>query len=191
METPNELPTTMNATDMSFTFTPPRIRVYLLCAPYTITQGLIPATGLARVEAQAVTGDLPNRWQPMTWRCLERTTPAIVELLANDIDPMGGVLSVTSVKADAASGIKTGVEQQARVHITARRADQTGAVQFHPQRGERGRTSTGTIVLPPALTTANSVPKADNIDAQVWVVPRSASGTVDVSTTSPIPTAPR
>lgn len=29
-------------------------------------------------------------------------------------------------------------------------------------------TSTGTIVLqPPALTTANSVPKADNIDAQV------------------------
>ena len=92
---------------------------------------------------------------------------AIVEPLANDIDPMGGVLSVTSVKADAASGIKTGVVSNKRVYITARQVP-TKPVQLTYSVANAAGTSTGTIVLqPPALTTANSVPKADNIDAQV------------------------
>ena len=135
--------------------------------PYTITQGSIPATGLARVEVQAVTGDSAKPVAANDVALLGADNTAIVEPLANDIDPMGGVLSVTSVKADAASGIKTGVVSNKRVYITARQVP-TKPVQLTYSVANAAGTSTGTIVLqPPALTTANSVPKADNIDAQV------------------------
>ena len=92
---------------------------------------------------------------------------AIVEPLSNDVDPMGGVLSVTSVTADAASGIKTGVVSNKRVYITARQIP-TEPVQIKYSVANAAGTSTGVIVLqPPALTTSNSVPKADNITTQV------------------------
>lgn len=92
---------------------------------------------------------------------------AIVEPLSNDVDPMGGVLSVTSVTADAASGIKTGVVGNKRVYITARQVP-TEPVQIKYSVANAAGTSTGVIVLqPPALTTSNSVPKADNITTQV------------------------
>ena len=80
---------------------------------------------------------------------------------------MGGVLSVTSVTADAASGIKTGVVSNKRVYITARQVP-TKPVQIKYGVANAAGTSTGVIVLqPPALTTSNSVPKADNITTQV------------------------
>ena len=80
---------------------------------------------------------------------------------------MGGVLSVTSVTADAASGIKTGVVSNKRVYITARQIP-TEPVQIKYSVANAAGTSTGVIVLqPPALTTSNSVPKADNITTQV------------------------
>ncbi|MFC2618446.1 MAG: Ig-like domain-containing protein [Bifidobacterium dentium] len=165
VETPNGASTTMNATDMSFTFTAANPGTYYV--PYTITQGSIPATGLARVEVQAVTGDSAKPVAANDVALLGADNTAIVEPLANDIDPMGGVLSVTSVKADAASGIKTGVVSNKRVYITARQVP-TKPVQLTYGVANAAGTSTGTIVLqPPALTTANSAPKADNIDAQV------------------------
>ena len=55
VETPSGAATTMNATDMSITFTASNPGTYYV--PYTITQGSIPSTGLARVEVQAVAGD--------------------------------------------------------------------------------------------------------------------------------------
>lgn len=88
--------------------------------PYTITQGSIPSTGLARVEVQAVAGDAAKPIAANDVALLGADNTAIVEPLANDVDPMGGVLSVTSVTADAQSGIKTGVVSNKRVYITAR-----------------------------------------------------------------------
>ncbi|WP_137657132.1 Ig-like domain-containing protein [Bifidobacterium moukalabense] len=165
VETPNGASTTMNATDMSFTFTAANPGTYYV--PYTITQGSIPTTGLARVEVQAVTGDSAKPVAANDVALLGADNTAIVEPLSNDVDPMGGVLSVTSVKADAASGIKTGVVSNKRVYITARQMP-TRPVQLTYSVANAAGSSTGTIVLqPPALTTANSVPKADNIDAQV------------------------
>ena len=38
--------------------------------------------------------------------CFGADNTAIVEPLTNDVDPMGGVLSVTTVSAPADSGIK-------------------------------------------------------------------------------------
>ena len=88
--------------------------------PYTITQGSIPATGLTRIEVQAVAGDSAKPIAANDVALLGADNTAIVEPLANDVDPMGGVLSVTNVTADAASGIETGVVSNKRVYITAR-----------------------------------------------------------------------
>ncbi len=104
VETPSGASTTMNATDMSFTFSASNPGTYYV--PYTITQGSIPSTGLARIEVQAVTGDSANPIAANDVALLGADNTAIVEPLSNDVDPMGGVLSVTSVTADAASGIK-------------------------------------------------------------------------------------
>ena len=124
----------MNATDMSITFTASNPGTYYV--PYTITQGSIPSTGLARVEVQAVAGDAAKPIAANDVALLGADNTAIVEPLANDVDPMGGVLSVTSVTADAQSGIKTGVVSNKRVYIhRASGAYRAGADLLH-----RGRT---------------------------------------------------
>lgn len=165
VETPSGASTTMNATDMSFTFSAPNPGTYYV--PYTITQGSIPATGLTRIEVQAVAGDSAKPIAANDVALLGADNTAIVEPLANDVDPMGGVLSVTNVTADAASGIKTGVVSNKRVYITARQVP-TEPVQIKYGVANATGTSTGVIVLqPPALATSNSVPKADNITTQV------------------------
>ena len=165
VETPSGASTTMNAADMSFTFSAPNPGTYYV--PYTITQGSIPATGLARIEVQTVAGDFAKPIAANDVALLGADNTAIVEPLANDVDPMGGVLSVTNVTADMASGIKTGVVSNKRVYITARQVP-TEPVQIKYGVANAAGTSTGVIVLqPPALATSNSVPKADNITTQV------------------------
>ena len=165
VETPSGASTTMNATDMSITFTASNPGTYYV--PYTVAQGSIPTTGLARVEVQAVTGDAAKPVAANDVALLGADNTAIVEPLANDVDPMGGVLSVTNVAADAQSGIKTGVVSNKRVYITARQVP-TKPVRLTYTVANAAGSSTGVIVLqPPALTTSNSVPKAENITAQV------------------------
>ena len=162
---PSGAATTMNATDMSITFTASNPGTYFV--PYTITQGSIPSTGLARVEVQAVAGDAAKPIAANDVALLGADNTASVEPLANDVDPMGGVLSVTSVTADAQSGIKTGVVSNKRVYITARQVP-TEPVRISYTVAIAAGSSTGVIGLqPPALTTSNSVPKAENISTQV------------------------
>lgn len=57
--------------------------------PYTITQGSIPSTGLARVEVQAVAGDAAKPIAANDVALLGADNTAIVEPLANDVDPDG------------------------------------------------------------------------------------------------------
>mgnify|MGYP002518290450 FL=1 len=165
VENPSGASTTMNATDMSIMFSASDPGTYYV--PYTITQGSIPATGLARVEVQAVAGDAAKPVAANDVALLGADNTAIVEPLANDVDPMGGVLSVTSVTADAQSGIKTGIVSNKRVYITARQVP-TKPVQIRYTVTNAAGSSTGVIVLqPPALVTSNSAPKAENITASV------------------------
>lgn len=165
VQTPDGASTTMNATDMSFTFTASNPGTYYV--PYTVTQGSIDATGLARVEVQAVTGDSAKPVAANDVALLGADNTAIVEPLSNDVDPLGGVLSVTSVQVDAASGIKTGVVGNKRVYITARRIP-TSPVRITYGVANAVGTSTGIIVLhPPTLVAENSVPKADDVELTV------------------------
>ena len=165
VESPAGVSATMNATDMSITFSASDPGTYYV--PYTITQGSVPTTGLVRVDVQAVTGDAAKPIAANDVALLGADNTAIVEPLTNDVDPLGGVLSVTSVAADSQSGIKTGIVGNKRVYITARRVP-TRPVQLTYTVANAAGSSTGVITLqPPALTSSNSVPKAGNITAQV------------------------
>lgn len=117
VDTPNGASTTTNAADMSLTFKATNPGTYYV--PYTITQGSIPATGLARVEVQPATGEAAKPVAANDVALLGADNTAIVEPLTNDVDPMGGVLSVTTVSAPADSGIKIGLVSHKRVYITA------------------------------------------------------------------------
>lgn len=165
VESPAGMSATMNATDMSITFSASDPGTYYV--PYTIMQGSVPTTGLVRVDVQAVTGDAAKPVAANDVALLGADNTAIVEPLTNDVDPLGGVLSVTSVAADSQSGIKTGIVGNKRVYITARRVP-TRPVQLTYTVANAAGSSTGVITLqPPALTSSNSVPKAGNITAQV------------------------
>ncbi|KAB7787348.1 ATPase AAA [Bifidobacterium cebidarum] len=165
VDTPNGVVITTNATDMSISFKATKPGTYYV--PYTITQGTIPATGLARVEVQPVTGESAKPIAANDVALLGADNTAIVEPLTNDVDPMGGILSVTTVSTAADSGIKVGLVSHKRVYITARQIPTSPTPISYTVANAAG-TSTGTIVLqPPALTAANSAPKASNVNAQV------------------------
>lgn len=98
VEPPAKTSATMNAADLSFTFKATATGTYYV--PYTVTQGSIPSTGLARLEVQPAAGKSAKPVAANDVALLGSNNTAIVEPLANDVDPMGGVLSVTSVDAD-------------------------------------------------------------------------------------------
>lgn len=73
VEPPAKTSATMNAADLSFTFKATATGTYYV--PYTVTQGSIPSTGLARLEVQPAAGKSASQSQPTMWRCSVRTTP--------------------------------------------------------------------------------------------------------------------
>ena len=144
VEPPAKTSATMNAADLSFTFKATATGTYYV--PYTVTQGSIPSTGLARLEVQPAAGKSAKPVAANDVALLGSNNTAIVEPLANDVDPMGGVLSVTSVDADPSLGIKTGLVSHKRVYLTARQVP-TKPVEITYTVANAAGSSTGTIVL--------------------------------------------
>jgi hypothetical protein len=149
VEPPAKTSATMNAADLSFTFKATATGTYYV--PYTVTQGSIPSTGLARLEVQPAAGKSAKPVAANDVALLGSNNTAIVEPLANDVDPMGGVLSVTSVDADPSLGIKTGLVSHKRVYLTARQVP-TKPVEITYTVANAAGSSTGTIVLQPPAT---------------------------------------
>ena len=110
----------MNASEMSITFSAQDPGTYYV--PYTVTQGSVEDTGLARVEVEPVQGDAARPIAANDVALLGAGDTAIVEPLTNDVDPMGGVLAVTSVETPPDSGIKAGVVGN-RARVSHRPAD--------------------------------------------------------------------
>ncbi|KFI57711.1 Ig-like domain-containing protein [Bifidobacterium gallicum] len=163
----DKVSTSMLASEMAFTFTAQTPGTYYV--PYTITQGTIPATGLVRVEVEPMTEDQAKPIAVNDTALLGADNTAIVEPLTNDIDPLGGVLSVTSVKAPTADGtnVKVGMVANKRVYITAITAP-TKPVSIRYEVANGAGRSTGTIVLQPAnFERSSSMPKASNVKVSV------------------------
>ncbi|WEV52686.1 Ig-like domain-containing protein [Bifidobacterium sp. ESL0704] len=165
VNTPNGATTATNSADLSFTFKASNPGTYYV--PYTISQGSIEAQGLARMEVQPVAGDSAKPVAANDVALLGADRTAIVEPLNNDTDPMGGVLSVTSVNVDPKLGIKTGLVAHKRVYMTARQIPTKPVRLTYTVTNAAGSTRGAIILQPPALTTANAAPKATNITANV------------------------
>ncbi len=135
--------------------------------PYTIVQGDVEASGLARIDVEPDQEESARPVAANDVALLGADKTAIVEPLANDVDPMGGVLAVTDVRADAKSGIKAGIVGNKRVYITTQTLSSAPVSLDYTVANAQG-IATGTIVVqPPALTSADSVPKASDITVPV------------------------
>lgn len=165
VDQPKETRVEANTEDLSFTFSSQTPGTYYV--PYTVAQGDHTAQGLARLEVTQIKGDEAKPVAVNDLALLGADQTAIVDPLDNDFDPMGGVLSLTSVSVDPTLGIKAGIVNHKRVYLTAHQ------VPTHPVRISYTVTNTageaqGTITLqPPPLDRSTSTPKAGNISAQV------------------------
>lgn len=162
---PSGASTSINAADLSFTFRTSDPGTYYV--PYLISQGSIEAQGLARIEVQPATDQSAKPVAANDVALIGADRTAIIEPLDNDTDPMGGVLSITSVDTDPKLGIKTGLVAHKRVYLTARQIP-TKPITINYTVANASGTSRGAIILqPPALTTTNAAPKAGNVEANV------------------------
>ncbi|MCH9275288.1 Ig-like domain-containing protein [Bifidobacterium amazonense] len=150
---------------LSFSFSTMREGTHYV--PYTVMQGDMPTAGLARIEVAYASGRTAMPVAANDVALLGADGTAIVEPLSNDIDPMGGVLSVTSVHADADSGISAGLVAHRRVYLTARRTP-TAPVRVIYTVANAAGSSTGTIILhPPASSSSTAAPTAPDLDMTV------------------------
>lgn len=156
---------TADADDMSITFHASQSGIHYVS--YTIEQGSIPAIGLVRVDVNPATAEHAEPVVVNDVTLLDSALTAIVEPLANDTDPLGGVLAITEVHTDEDSGVTAAVVGHRRVYLTARQAP-TAPVSISYTAVNAAGTATGTIVAhPPAWSAASHAPKADDIAVRV------------------------
>ena len=165
VDAPDGATATMDAANMTLRFRATDPGTYYV--PYTVTQGSVPAVGLARVEVAARSGEDAGPVVANDVALLDSSGAAVVEPLSNDSDPLGGVLSVTSVSAPPDSGVKAGLVGHRRVYLTARRIPVAPVVVTYTAANASGE-ATGAIVLqPPSLSAGTSGPKAGDVEVSV------------------------
>lgn len=165
MDTPNNASTTTSVVDISSTFKVINPSIYYVL--YIITQGSISTTGLIRVKVQPAAGEAAKSVAANDIALPGADNTAIAELLANDVDPMDGVLPITTVNASANSGVKVGLVGHKRAYTTACQV-LTKPVALAYTAASASGTAKSTIVLqPPTLAVSSSAPEAGNINAQM------------------------
>ncbi|WP_104163351.1 Ig-like domain-containing protein [Cryobacterium sp. N22] len=138
---------------------------------YAVTDGATTVTGLIRVDVDPAP-DSPGR--PITvphTAFLRSQQPTVVDVLATDIDPAGGVLLVTgSSNVPAGSGLTVEVLDQHLLRVTLTRPLESGTTSFDytVSNGLASATGTVTVIEIPAATTRQPpVAAADSVSVRV------------------------
>ncbi|MEN2737645.1 Ig-like domain-containing protein [Microbacterium sp. X-17] len=168
---------------------------------YSVTDGVITATGVVRIEVKAPPGaNTTPIAVPHTAFIREQSTQD-VDVLSTDIDPSGGVLLVTGVTDPAPStGVKVQVLQQRTLRVSLTRP-LTAPVDFHYRlsNGLADTEGTVTVVQLPPLTVHQppiAVPDSvavrvnDTVDVPVLandVQPDGDKLTLDPTLATPLP----
>ncbi|WP_157887634.1 Ig-like domain-containing protein [Frondihabitans sp. PAMC 28766] len=157
--------------DGSFTVTASRAGSHRL--QYSVTDGRQTATGTIRLDvANPPSENLPPITVPTT-AFLYLQDSQIVDVLAGDTDPGGGVLSVTALSGLPASGsIATGIVDQDTVKVRLVRT-LTGPVAFHYTVSNGKATATGTVTIvqiPEPSRLQAPVAKPDHVTVRVGTV---------------------
>lgn len=168
---------------------------------YSVTDGIVTATGVVRVEVKAPPGAKTAPIAvPHTAFIREQSTQD-VDVVSTDIDPSGGVLLVTgATEPDASTGVRVQVLQQRTLRVTLSRPLE-GPVDFHYRlsNGLADTVGTVTVVQLPPLTVhqppiaapdAVSVRVNDVVDIPVLandVQPDGDKLTLDAALATPLP----
>jgi len=113
----------------TFRFTGSEVRTYYL--EYSVTDGTLTATGTIRVEVQAPAeaGSRPVTVPHTAF--IEERTSQVVDVLASDFDPAGGVLVVTGAyNVPPESGLRVEVIEQRMLRVTLTRPLEGKPVSF-------------------------------------------------------------
>jgi len=137
---------------------------------YSVTDGIVTATGVVRVEVKAPPGAKTAPIAvPHTAFIREQSTQD-VDVLATDIDPSGGVLLVTGVtEPDAATGVRVQVLQQRTLRVTLSRPLE-GPVDFHYRLSNGLADTIGTVTvvqLPPLTVHQPPIAAPDSVSVRV------------------------
>ncbi|KAB8292634.1 Ig-like domain-containing protein [Bifidobacterium avesanii] len=174
---PDGMTATMDAEALTVTLRAQRPGAYDV--PYVATQGDKAAQGLLRVEAEAPeeNDDPPVAVNDVA--LLDASHAAMVEPLANDRDPAGGVLAVLRAQAeDGAGALDVAVIDHRRVVIQARSVPEAPVAVTYVAANARG-TAQGTITVhPPRADAAVQPPRAED-----FTVPVRAGGIVEAKVT--------
>ncbi len=137
---------------------------------YSVTDGVITATGVVRVEVKAPPGAKTAPIAvPHTAFIREQSTQD-VDVLSTDIDPSGGVLLVTGVTDPGAStGVRVQVLQQRTLRVTLSRP-LAGPVDFHYRLSNGLADTVGTVTvvqLPPLTVHQPPIAAPDSVSVRV------------------------
>jgi len=137
---------------------------------YSVTDGVITATGVVRVEVKAPPGAKTAPIAvPHTAFIREQATQD-VDVLSTDIDPSGGVLLVTGVtEPDPATGVRVQVLQQRTLRVTLSRPLE-GPVDFHYRLSNGLAETVGTVTvvqLPPLTVHQPPIAAPDTVSVRV------------------------
>lgn len=153
VEQPENTAVSFSASDTALSFTATVPGTYHV--PYTVRQGRMTSTGMVRFD---VSPDSREAAAPVTSddvAMLDADGTALVEPLANDTDPTGGVLSIASVSAPANSGVSAVVLDRERIRLTARQALSSPVGVTYTAVNTSG-SSVGSIIVHPARAVSGS-----------------------------------
>ncbi|HYI33289.1 MAG TPA: Ig-like domain-containing protein [Glaciibacter sp.] len=138
---------------------------------YAVTDGAITATGFVRVDVTSA-GDANAT--PVTvphTAFIRGTRPALVDVLATDIDPAGGVLLVTGVmNVPASSGLRVEVLEQRILRVTLTKPLDGGSTSFNYRVSNGLAEAEGTVTvveIPETPRTQAPVAMPDSISVRV------------------------
>lgn len=145
--------------------------------PFTVTQGKRQSTGSIRFTVSPPTAQRSAPIAANDAAVPNANGTAILEPLANDIDPMGGVLSLTSVTTPPGSAVTATTLAGGRISLTAKRQLSAPVAITYTVANAVGSTK-GTIIMHPNNTVAGST----LLRADDFTVPIRCGGTrtVDV-----------
>lgn len=137
---------------------------------YSVTDGVVTATGVVRVEVKAPPGAKTAPIAVPHTAFIREQSSQDVDVLSTDIDPSGGVLLVTGVTDPAAStGVRVQVLQQRTLRVTLSRPLE-GPVDFHYRLSNGLADTVGTVTvvqLPPLTVHQPPIAAPDSVSVRV------------------------
>ncbi|NMN00522.1 large protein with C-terminal fibronectin type III domain [Bifidobacterium sp. DSM 109958] len=141
--------------------------------PYTVAQGGVESAGVARVDVAADAGGERRPVAVNDVALFDLALTATAEPLANDVDPSGGVLAVTSAQSTV-DGVEVAVRDHRDVVVTARTMPSGPLMVTYTVANGVGTATGGIVVHPP------SAPRSDVLVARDATASVRTGGVVSV-----------